>query len=489
MTIKERVIILKLMDESKDSTLNRSEIKDNLTEGSIWKKILLFAIPIMLSNMFTQFYTAVDSAVVGTYIGYEALAAVGANSALINVLLCLFLGIGVGGGVIVAQYYGAKDSENVSKATHTIMLFAFISGIFLTAIGFFFAKPILMLINTPADVLELSTDYLKVYFVGVLAVVIYNIGAGILRATGNSLMPFIYLLAGSLLNIGLDLWFVAGLGYGIVGAAWATVISNAVSAICVIIHLFVVKGPHRLTLKRLKFDKVILGKVFKIGLPVGIQTSMYSIANLLIQVSLNGYGSLVMAGWVAANKIDVFAFAPVSAFGSAVNTFAGQNYGAKNYDRVKKGMYRTILMAEITSCVMAVPLLLFANQVLSLFNTNPQVIEYGRQIMFMVIPIYTVFGLAEVLSGTLRGIGRTVVSAIISFSGILVVRIIWLYLVLPHFNTPFMLFFVHPISWIITALMFGLYFVIMKWNRIFKTDSKEVSVETVAVGIGNTQLK
>lgn len=489
MTIKERVIIFKLMNKSEAPTLNKSEIKDNLTEGSIWKKILLFAIPIMLSNMFTQFYTAVDSAVVGTYIGYEALAAVGANSALINVLLCLFLGIGVGGGVIVAQYYGAKDSENVSKATHTIMLFAFISGIFLTAIGFFFAKPILMLINTPADVLELSTDYLKVYFVGVLAVVIYNIGAGILRATGNSLMPFIYLLAGSLLNIGLDLWFVAGLGYGIVGAAWATVISNALSAVCVIIHLFVVKGPHKLTLKRLKFDKVILGKIFKIGFPVGIQTSMYSIANLLIQVSLNGYGSLVMAGWVAANKIDVFAFAPVSAFGSAVNTYAGQNYGAKNYDRVKKGMYRTILMAEITACVMAVPLLVFANQVLSLFNTNPQVIEYGRQIMFMVIPIYTVFGLAEVLSGTLRGIGRTVASAIISFSGILVVRIIWLYLVLPHFNTPFMLFFVHPISWIITALMFGLYFVIMKWNRIFKMDSKEVSADTVVVGMGNTQLK
>jgi Na+-driven multidrug efflux pump len=240
-----------------------------------------------------------------------------------------------------------------------------------------------------------------------------------------------------------------------------------VSAVCVVVHLCITKGPVKLRFKDLRIDKKMLGSIARIGIPIGLQTSMYSFANILIQANLNRYGSIVMASWTAANKVDSFCFAPVSAFGGAINTYVGQNYGAKEYDRIKKGVLTTILMAEITAFIMMIPLLIYAKPVLSLFNDNPQVLEYGKQIMFMVIPVYTLFGLSEVLSGTLKGVGRTITSAIVSFTGILLVRVIWLYAVLPFFQTERVLFMVHPISWIVTSVIFVVYFIVMGWKRIF----------------------
>lgn len=448
------------------------KIKKTMTEGSIWKKILRFAFPIMLSNMFNQFFTAGDSIISGKFIGHEALAAVGSNNSTINVMICLFLGLGVGGGVIVAQYYGAKDSENVRKAVHTIMLVAFISGIILTIAGYFLAKPILRLLSTPDDVLALSTQYLQIYFLGVSFVIIYNVGAGILRATGKSFTPFLWLAISCVMDLGLNIWFIVGLGWGIAGAAWSTVISYAFASACVILQLSLTRGAHRLSVKHLRFDKKMLIKMLKIGLPIGLQTAMYSVANVLIQANLNKLGSEVMAGWTAANKVDTFAFAPVSAFGAAINTFAGQNYGAREHGRIKKGMFTTSLMAEITAVIMLTPLLIFSKQIIALFNDKPAVIEYGRQIMFMVMPVYTIFGLSEVLSGTLKGVGRTIESAVMSFTGILAVRMIWLYAVFPSYGTTTVLFWVHPVSWIVTAVIFILYFVIMGWNRILGLGKK-----------------
>ncbi len=454
------------MTTQKTAQTKAPKIKKTMTEGSIWKKILLFAIPIMFSNILNQLFNAFDGIIVGQYIGHEALAAVGANNSIINIMLCLFLGLGVGGGVIVSQYYGAKDSENVRRSVQTIMIMALASGIVLTVAGYFLARPILQLLSTPEDVIDLSTEYLQIYFVGVTAVIIYNIGAGVLRATGNSLMPSLYLLITCIADMGLNVWFVVGLNMGVAGAAWSTVMAYGAAALCVILQLAFSRGPYRLTLRHLVFDKEILKKIVKIGLPVGLQSGMYSFANILIQANLGKFDSVVMAGWVAANKVDTFSFAPVSAFGVAFNTFTGQNYGARKYDRIKKGMVISIIMAEIAAVVMMTPLLIFSKQAISLFNSNPQVIKYGRQIMFMVIPVYTVFGLSEVLSGALKGIGRTVISAVMSFTGILVIRVIWLYVVLPHYQTTTVLFFVHPVSWIVTAVLFVLYFAIMRWDRI-----------------------
>lgn len=442
-----------------------------MTQGSIWQQILLFAIPIMLSNIVSQLYNAADSVVVGKYIGYTALAAVGANNSIINVIINLFLGFGAGAGVIVSQYLGANDIISIKKTVHSGIIISLISGVIITVLGYAFAKPMLQLINTPVDVIDMSAEYLRIYFIGVTSVIFYNMGAGVLRASGDSLAPFLYLLVCSIINFVMDIIFVKYLNMGIAGAAWATIITQTIASILVLMQLLLTKGVCRLSYKYFKIDKTAVGKIFKIGLPIGLQTSMYSVANLLIQANLNSFGSLVMASWVAANKVDNFTYAPVGAYGAAVNTFVGQNFGARKFDRVKKGTYQMLLISQITVVIMAVPVFIFASKIITLFNDDPTVIATGANIIRLILPFYTFFGVCEVLSATLKGVGRTTTSAIISFIGILVIRAIWLYVVVYFFHTQMVLFFVHPVSWIVTAGLFIIYFLVKKWNGVFNYNS------------------
>lgn len=449
---------------------NSLTIERSMTSGPIWKQILFFSIPILLSNVFQQLYNAVDSVVVGQYIGYQALAAVGANNSIINVLVSVFLGFSVGSGIIISQYYGAKDYENVSRASHSAMILGLICAAILTVSGYFLSRPILILMNTPADVLELSVTYLQIFFIGITATVIYNTGSAILRSVGYSLSPFIYLFIGCILNIVLDFVFVAVLNMGVAGAAWATVISQAVSALLVVIQLFLTRSPIRLSLKKFCFDLKITKRIILMGFPAGIQTSMYSIGNVLVQTSLNSFGSVAMAGFVSASKLDNFTYAPVQAFGLAVNTFVGQNVGAKEYERVKSGTYIALFMSLVTAVIMAVPMLIWSKELLSLFGRDEQVLSFGAEMMKFIIPFYTVFSVCEVLSGTLKGAGKTFTSAVLTFIGILLIRILWLYLVVYFVHDIRLLYSVYPVSWVVTALIYLVYYWAKRWKGILNPD-------------------
>lgn len=449
-------------------------IRKNLTEGNIFVKLLLFALPILLTNTFQQLYNLADSIIVGQYVGKEALAGVGANNTIANLLLCLFMGLAAGGGVVVAQYYGAKDPDNVSKTVHTMVIVSVISGAVMSVVGYFLARPILALINSPADVIDYSTEYLQIYFLGAVFVMFYNNGAAILRAIGNSVMPLVYLLISAVVNVALNYVFVAICGYGIAGAAWATLIAQAVSAVMVLVNLIITKSPARLSFRKLKVTGFLFKKIIKQGVPIGLQSSMFSVANLILQANLGAFGSTVMAGWVAANKVDNLAYAPIQAFGIATNTFAGQNLGAKRYDRVRKGMYTGMLLAMCAAALTITPGLIFRESLIKVFNANPDVVSIGAKAMLYIMPFYTVFGLTEVMSGTLRGVGKSAVSATLAAIGILGVRIFWLYVIVPIWPTVDVLFFVHPISWFTNFLMFVVYYLIMGWKRILNLPDKNL---------------
>lgn len=447
-------------------TVKRS--KSNLTQGNIWGQIIIFALPILLSNVVNQLYNMVDSIVVGKYINYQALAAVGANNTIANMMFCLFLGLGVGAGVVLSQYYGARDTMNIKLTVDAAMFLSLVCGIVLTIVGYFLARPLLILIDTPADVLEYSVEYLQIYFLGSVSVLFYNMCAGLLRAMGDSLSPFLYLLAGAVLNVGLDLYFVVDLNWGVAGAAWATIIAQTVSAAMCVTQLCLTKGPHRFSLRKMKINGGILAKVVKIGLPIGLQSGMFSIANLIIQANLNSFGSTVMAGWVAASKVDNFMYAPITCYGAAVNVFVGQNYGARLDGRVKKGTYIAIVYALATAVLLAIPFMLLRREIVTIFNDDPKVVEVGALAMLYIIPFYTLFGVTEVLSGTMRGVGKSALSAVMSLIGIFVVRLVWMYGAVSTLHTLEMLFLVYPVSWTAYFIIFVAFYLIRGWRGVLK---------------------
>ena len=439
----------------------------DMTEGVIWKQILAFAMPILLSNVIQRLYNAVDSIVVGRFVGHEALAAVGSNNSIINVFVSLFLGISVGAGVVVAQYYGAKDDEKLKKSVQTCAFLAIVSGIVLTIGGYFLAEPILKLVHTPENVMALSREYLQIYFLGVLGALIYNMGSGVILAVGDSKRPFLYLLFACCLNIALDVVFVKNLRMGVAGAAWATLISQYVSAILVTLRLLLTKQNYKLSFRHFKIDKPILKNIF----------SMYSVGNLLIQSSLNTFGSVVMAGWVAAMKVDDFTYAPICSYGMAMNSFVGQNAGAKRMDRVKKGFYTALIMSVVTAVVIIVPVLILRGDVVRIFNKEADVVSVGSDIILHICPFYVIFGMCEVFSGTLKGLSKSLTAFIITFVGILLTRIIWLYTAVLMTHNLTVLFMIYPISWVVTAAIYFIYLAVKKWDGMLDMTAEDRFIE------------
>ncbi len=460
----------------------KPKIKNTLAEGNIFKKLVIFTIPILLTNLFQQTYNLADAVMVGRFISKEALAAVGTNNTIINLLLGLFLGLGAGGGVLVAQYYGAKQEGKVTKAVHNIIIISLIFGAVMSVAGYLLARPILELIDCPADVIEYSTVYLQIYFLGVVPVMFYNMGASILRAMGNSVLPLVYLIIGAVTNVGIDLYWVAYLRLGIVATAWSTVIAQAVSAALVLITLLFIKSPARLSFKHFKIDFDEVKKIFALGFPAGLQSVMYSIANILLQANLSSFGSDVMAGWVAANKIDILAYSPIQSFGIAVNTFVGQNIGAKQPERVKKGVYAACALTLGTAVLIIIPTVIFRRELVSIFNDHETVLHYGAMAVSYIMPFYALFGLTEVLAGTLRGLGKTGISASLSAAGILGTRLTWLYTAVKIWHTPDMLFMIYPVSWTLNFLLFMIYFIVKKWKGVLTVPKGFVPKEDIDAG-------
>lgn len=434
-----------------------------MTEGNILKKIFFFSVPLILGNLFQQLYNTVDSIIVGNYVGKGALAAVGSSTSTINLLIAFSQGAAVGAGVVIAQYLGAKEKQKVEEAVHTAMGIAIALGMILTVLGIALSGTILRLMDTPVNVIEQSNLYLKIYFAGVVFNVIYNMGAGILNAAGNSKRSLIYLCYASVINIVLDLLLIRVFKMGVEGAAIATDISQIASSVFVVAYLMRTREDYKIQLKKLKIHKNMAYGIIKVGLPTGIQNMVISFSNVLVQSSVNGYGSSAVAGFGAYTKVDGFNILPVMSFSMAVTTFTGQNIGAGKIDRVKKGMWITMAMGVVYTITTGCLLLIFSEPIMRLFTQDKEVIEYGRQAMYYFCPFYFMLSIMHALAGTIRGTGKSIPPMIILLTSLCVFRVIWIIFVLPHFSAIDGIFVLYPVSWAVGLVLMILYAWKGKW--------------------------
>lgn len=435
----------------------------DLTHGSIVKAIILFSIPLLIGNLFQQLYNAVDSYVVGNYVGTNALAAVGASTPVINMLIGFFMGISTGAGVVIAQYFGAEDIKKMRLAIHNSMALTVVLGIALTIIGLICTNPLLQAIGVPLEVFSQASLYLAIYFWGLIFVMIYNMGSGILRSVGDSKRPLYFLIFSSVVNIVLDFLFVKGFGWGVAGAGYATLIAQAISALMVMYVLMKTNENYQLVLSEIGFKKDILLKIIKIGLPTGFQQSIVSLSNVIVQSYINVYGSSVIAGYSVTIKIDGFVNLPLQAFNMAVTTFVGQNIGAKQYDRVKKGAYMTTFLAMLTIGIFVILMYLFGRHFIALFNQEKAVIDAGRLMQLVFLPFYIFLPINQVINGVLRGAGRSSVPMYVMVFSFVVLRQIYLFIVTRFTSNIGYVFFGWPVTWIVCSIIFIFYFFKVDW--------------------------
>lgn len=433
--------------------------RNGITEGVIWKQILIFFFPILIGTFFQQLYNTADAVVVGRYLGKEALSAVGGTTGtLINLLVNFFVGLSSGATVIISQYYGGRKYNDVSDSVYTSLGIAIIGGVILMIVGMVGAPAALKAMNTPEDVIKYSLIYIRIYFTGMIANMIYNLGSGILRAVGDSKRPLYFLIVSCIVNIVLDLFFVAVLGIGIYGVAIATVISQCISAVLVLLVLKKTDEAYQIQFRELHINRDKLEKIFKIGLPAGIQSVMYGISNILIQTCINSFGTDTVAAWTAYSKIDGLFWMMMGAFGVSITTFTGQNYGAGKFERVKKGVVQCMGISMFAAVALSA-ILYFSNQYLFLlFTADSVVIEIGMKILRFLVPSYFTFVAIEILSGALRGMGDSLIPMIITGCGVCGLRIIWIFTAVPLKPGIEMVAFSYPLSWAITSVLFIFYY-------------------------------
>jgi len=438
----------------------------DMCNGPLLGKILLFAIPLMLSGILQLLFNAADIIVVGRFVGHQALAAVGSTSSLINLLVNVFIGLSVGTNVLVANYYGARKEDMVSETVHTSVLTSLICGSFLILVGLFLAGPLLTLMGTPDDVLEQATLYMRIYFAGMPVIMLYNFGAAILRAIGDTQRPLCFLLVAGVINVLLNLLFVTQFHMGVAGVALATVLSQVISAALIVYTLVNSDGCFRLNLSRLRINPARLRQMIRIGLPAGMQGAIFSISNVLIQSSINSFGSVAMAGSTAASNIEGFVYTSMNALHQTALSFTSQNYGAGKTDRINRILFLCL------GCVTAVGLLMgnlacfFGPQLLGIYSSDPDVISYGLIRMSYICIPYFICGVMDVMVGSLRGMGYSIMPMLVSLTGACGLRILWIFTVFQWSRSLETLFLSYPISWGITAAvhMICYFFAIRKWK-------------------------
>ncbi len=442
------------------------EDEGGITGGVIWKQLLLFFFPILLGTFFQQLYNTVDAMIVGQGVGKEALAAVGgATGTLINLLVGFFVGVSSGATVIISQYFGARDPQKVGRAVHTAAAMALLFGGLLMVVGIWLAPDMLRWMDTPDTVLPHALPYLRIYFAGMIPSLIYNIGSGVLRAVGDSKRPLLFLIVACLTNIVLDVLFVLGFHMGVSGAALATIISQAVSAVLVVITLLRSDTMFRLHPRRIRFHGEMMKRIIQIGLPAGLQSVMYSISNVLIQRAVNGFDTNVLAGWTAYSKIDCLFWMMVSAFGIAITTFVGQNFGAGLIDRVKKSVRVCMGMTLGTTVVMSLVLYFGGSVFYRLFTPDEAVIDEGMKILRLLVPTYVTYISIEILSGAVRGAGDSLIPTLMTLFGVCLLRVAWLAVALPQWPTMTTVLLAYPITWVITSLLFIVYYLRGGWLK------------------------
>lgn len=438
-------------------------VRNEITEGVIWKQLLFFFFPIMLGSLFQQLYNMADAMIVGNFVGKEALAAVGGTtSVLINLLVGFFVGVASGATVVISQFYGADSEKNVKKSVHTAMMLALVGGLILMIAGIAAARPLLQLMQTPKDIMGYSVTYIRIYFLGMVPSAVYNIGTGILRAVGDSKRPLYFLMAACFMNIVLDILFVVGFKWGVAGAGLATIMSQLFSAVLVCIVLLRSNAPYKVNVRQIGFDRGILPKIIRIGVPAGMQSVMYNSANIVVQTSMNTFGTNTVASWTVFEKMDGIFWMVLAAFGVAVTTFVGQNYGAKKYERVRKSVKVSLKMCMTIAIVLSGVLILLAGDIFRLFTSDASVVEEGVFMVRFMMPFYFTYVFTEILSGAIRGTGNAFVPMIITCAGVCVVRIVWILAVVPFWHDTRAVMLCFPLTWIITSAAFIIYYRRMK---------------------------
>ena len=453
------------MQQMKRNKTNNSTVRD-MTSGPILKQLVLFALPLMLGNIFQMLYNTVDSVIVGNYVSKQALAAIGSTTMIVNLLVFFFNGFSIGAGVVIGQYFGARNPEKLHTAVQTTMAATFVLSLLLSVLGVALVRPLLMLMNTPEDVFQDATLYLRIYIGGLSGLLIYNMGSGILRAVGDSTRPLYYLILTSLLNIVLDLFFVLVLKAGIAGAAIATILSQFVSAVLILVLLTRTQDIYRLDWKDLRIDGLILRKIFSIGMPAGLQTTVTSISNIFVQGYINVFGSGVMAGWSSYNKLDQFILLPMQSMAMASTTFVSQNTGAGNEQRSDRGTVSALVLASAITAGIAAVLYAYAPTAVRLFSPDPEVIEYGALFLRANV-FFLVFNcINHVLAGALRGRGDSKGPMIIMLSTFVGLRQIYLFLVTRFVaNTPLLVGFGYPVGWVSCCIIELIYYWVQKKIR------------------------
>ena len=456
---------------------------ESLTEGTIWKQLLIFALPLMLSNFLQQLYNTADLLIVGRFAGTQAQAAVGATGALANMLVGFFVGLATGCAVVVAQMYGAEDEDGLYRMVHSAMSIALISGVVLSVAGFLLSTPLLQVMDTPSDILEAASSYLRIFFVGAIPSLLYNMGSGILRSVGDSKRPFYFLAVSSLANVLLDLLFVAVFKWGVQGAAWATIISQFLSAVLVLLSLSRTTGSYRLYLRDIAFHGPVGKRALKIGVPAGLQSVLISGSNVIIQTAVNGFGTLAVAGFASAGRIDGFVWVTLNAISLAIMTFIGQNVGAGQIERAKKGLRQAVALVLILAGGLSAFFLIFAKPLAAVFNSDPQVNQYTIQVMISILSLYWLFGVNEVFGGALRGVGRSMVPMLVTLICMSGFRVLWIYGILPFKSTFDFMLLAYPLSWIITFLAYIIYMKKVDWLPVAAKSEEYKEAKNTEAGI------
>lgn len=437
----------------------RTKYEKDLTSGCIWKKILLFALPLMLSSVLQLLYNACDIVVIGRFRDHTALSAISSTSSLINLITNLFIGLSVGSNIIMAKCYGQNDKDKAQKVVSTSIIISLISGVILAIFGVVFAKQLLLLMGSPSDVIDLATIYLQIFFVGMPFNLLYNFGSSILRASGDTKRPLYFLLISGLFNVGANLLFVIVFNMSTDGVALATIISQFISAILILITLLKEKGFCHLSLKELKIDKNVLLEIAKVGLPAGLQGTIFSISNVIIQSSVNFFGSYVMAGNGAAANLEGFIYVCMNAFYQASITFTSQNYGAKKYDNIPKILKYNLYLVVLFGGILGISAYLSSGFLLNIYTTDPDVIKIGTIRMGIICVPYFLCGMMDVVVGSLRGLGKSTTPMIVSLLGVCGLRILWIFTIFRSNMNLGLLYVSYPISWIITFMILIICFV------------------------------
>lgn len=449
-----------------------TERKTDMTQGSIVKKMISFTIPLFFGNLFQQLYNTADSLIVGNFLGSNALAAVSSSGNLIFLLVSLFNGIAMGAGVVIARYYGAKEIEKLQKTIHTTVAFGIAAGCILTVVGMILAPKMLVLMGTPAQVLPQSIEYFRMYFAGSMGFVMYNVFVGILQSVGDSRHPLLYLILSSVINVILDVFFIAGLGMGVGAAALATAISQLISAGLCMHHLMRTTEVYRLEIKKIRIDGTMLYQIVANGLPAGLQNSVISLANVFVQTNINAFGKMAMAGCGSYAKIEGFGFLPVTCFTMALTTFVSQNLGAKQYERAKKGARFGVLCSVSIAELVGIFIYLMAPVLIRAFNSDPEVIQYGVLQARTVTLFYFLLAFSHCIAAVLRGAGQAFVPMLVMLCVWCVFRVSYITVAIHLIPKIQMIFWAYPLTWSISSVIFFCLFVRGKWVYGFEKGKK-----------------